>query len=102
MVREKKEPVSKTGVRSGWGKRNMFYVYVLRSLKDGSYYYGFTKELDSRLEAHNSGTAKYTKGHKPFVLLYSESFEYKKDALVRERFFNRSAAIIGYITKIIG
>jgi putative endonuclease len=38
-----------------------FYVYVLLSLKDGKFYTGFTRELDRRIEEHNSGMVYSTK-----------------------------------------
>jgi predicted GIY-YIG superfamily endonuclease len=32
-----------------------YYVYILRSLKDGNKYTGYTKDLSSRFEAHQNG-----------------------------------------------
>ncbi len=71
----------------------MFYAYVLRSLKDGSHYYGSTKDIGLRLKERNSGAATYTMRPKPFVLAYSESFESRKEAFARERFFK---SVSGY------
>jgi hypothetical protein len=39
-----------------------FYVYIIRSLKDNSYYKGFTENYERRLEEHNQGLSKYTAG----------------------------------------
>jgi putative endonuclease len=72
----------------------LFYAYILKSLRDGGYYYGSTDDLVERLKNHNSGKVKYTKGHKPYVLHYKESFETRKQSMVRERFFK---SIDGYI-----
>jgi len=33
----------------------MFYVYILKSEKDGKLYIGYTNDLKRRLEEHNSG-----------------------------------------------
>jgi len=33
----------------------MFYVYILKSEKDNNLYIGFSKDLKSRVEAHNLG-----------------------------------------------
>ncbi len=72
----------------------MFYAYILKSLKDSSFYYGSTKDLEARLKEHNSGKVKYAKGHKPYILHYKESFETRKEAMAREKFFK---SIDGYI-----
>jgi putative endonuclease len=65
----------------------MFYVYVLKSLKDSSYYYGSSSDLEERLKAHNGGKSKFTKGHRPYNLHYYETFMTRKEAMERERFF---------------
>ena len=61
-----------------------YYVYILQSEKDQSYYIGYTSNLEKRLEYHNSGRQRYTKYRKPFKLIYFEEFETKSDALKRE------------------
>ena len=62
----------------------MNYVYLLRCA-DGSLYCGWTTDLDARLKAHNSGKgAKYTRSRLPAELVYSESYEERRDALSRE------------------
>jgi len=66
----------------------MFFTYILKSLKDHTRYYGSTNNLEARIKIHNSGKEKYTRGHKPYKLLYYESFDTRKDAITRERFFN--------------
>ena len=72
----------------------MFYAYILKSLKDGGFYYGSSKDLEKRLKNHNSGKVKYTKGHKPYLLHYKELFETRREAMSREKFFK---SIDGYI-----
>ncbi len=72
----------------------MFYAYILKSLKDGGFYYGSSNDLEERLKNHNSGKVKYTKGHKPYLLHYKESFETRREAMSREKFFK---SIDGYI-----
>lgn len=62
----------------------MNYTYILEC-EDGSYYTGWTNDLQRRYEAHCSGTgAKYTKSHKPIRIAYYEEFEDKIDAMKRE------------------
>jgi putative endonuclease len=37
------------------------YVYVLRSLKDGEFYTGFSSDLKARLATHEAGQVPSTK-----------------------------------------
>ena len=62
----------------------MNYTYIL-TCADGTYYCGWTNDLDKRLKAHNQGKgAKYTKPRRPVVLSYYEEFETKQEAMSRE------------------
>ena len=72
----------------------MFYSYILKSLKDGKYYYGSTEDLDLRLAKHNKGDVRSTKGRRPLVLNYFEAFEARGEAFRREHFYK---SIEGYI-----
>jgi len=63
----------------------MFYVYKLKSLKDGTYYKGFTEDYKKRLEEHNSGLSRFTSGKLPWQLIYVEAHSTKKGALIREK-----------------
>jgi putative endonuclease len=65
----------------------MFYTYIIKSLNDGIFYYGFTSDLEKRLSYHNSGKSHFTKAHRPWVLHYFESYPTKSEALKRELFF---------------
>jgi putative endonuclease len=66
----------------------MYYIYVLRSLRTGKRYVGYTSKLpEQRLQEHNSGSNKFTSAHCPYSLIYYESLETKKDAIIREKFF---------------
>ncbi|MEJ2103873.1 MAG: GIY-YIG nuclease family protein [Ignavibacteriaceae bacterium] len=71
----------------------MFYSYILRSLKDGTYYYGSTENPEERIREHNAGKVKYTQGHLPYKLHFKEEFATRKEALARERFYK---SIEGY------
>lgn len=62
----------------------MNYTYIL-CCKDGSFYTGWTNDLEKRLKCHNDGTgAKYTKPRRPVTLVYYEAFETKEEAMRRE------------------
>ena len=65
----------------------MFFVYVLKSLKDNKRYIGMSSNLNRRLIEHNRGLVKSTRNRKPLELIYFEEFENKSDALKREKFF---------------
>jgi putative endonuclease len=38
----------------------MFYAYILKSFKDGRYYYGSSEDLEKRIAKHNNGQVKAT------------------------------------------
>lgn len=63
----------------------VYFVYMLEC-SDGSYYTGYTNDLDKRIQAHNSqkGGAKYTKTRRPVKLIYSESYDTQSEAMKRE------------------
>lgn len=62
----------------------MHYTYMLEC-KDGTYYIGYTNDLEKRIKAHNEGKgAKYTKGRGPVKLVYYEEYEDKNTAMRRE------------------
>ena len=63
-----------------------YWVYVLRSLKDGKKYTGYTKNLPSRFEAHQNGEVKSTKHRRPLELIYFEGCLNQLDALKREKY----------------
>jgi putative endonuclease len=64
----------------------MFYVYVLRSIKDRHYYTGFTPDLRKRFAAHNAGRVPSTQCRVPFELIYYEACRNRDDALHREKY----------------
>ena len=63
----------------------MWKVYILKSKKDFKYYIGSTSNLEERLAKHNSGGNISTKNRRPLVLVYSETYNTKTEALSRER-----------------
>jgi putative endonuclease len=62
-----------------------YYVYVLQCV-DGSYYTGYTQDLDNRVRLHMNGNgARYTRIHKPKRLVHSETYKTRSEAMKRER-----------------
>lgn len=69
----------------------MFYVYVLKSRKDGSSYIGFAPDLRARIKKHENGEVRSTKNTRPLLLVYYEAYRDKRDALYREKQLKRFA-----------
>jgi putative endonuclease len=62
-----------------------FYVYILLCA-DGSFYTGYTKNIDARTRLHVNGEgARYTKMHRPKRVAYVELFDSQAKAMKRER-----------------
>jgi len=62
-----------------------FYVYIVQC-KDGTYYTGYTSNLDQRVAMHNRGHgAKYSRGRGSVELVYVKEYRYYKNALHAER-----------------
>ena len=69
----------------------MYYVYVLKSKKDGSYYTGSTEDLKNRLTQHNQHNSRYTSTKVPYHLVWYGAFLDKKKALVFEKYLKSSS-----------
>ncbi len=62
----------------------MYFVYILKC-NDGTFYTGYTVDLEKRLAKHNQGKAsKYTRGRLPVEIVYTERFDSKSQAMQRE------------------
>lgn len=60
------------------------YTYMVEC-SDGSFYTGWTNDLEKRIKAHNEKRgAKYTRSRTPVRLVYYETFTEKQDAMRRE------------------
>jgi len=65
----------------------MFYVYVLKSIKNRKLYTGFSCDLRKRFNQHNSNEVSgYTKNKGPFKLIYYEACLNQTDARQREKY----------------
>ncbi|WP_424964245.1 GIY-YIG nuclease family protein [Ekhidna sp.] len=63
-----------------------YWVYMLRSEKDRSFYIGYTSNLENRVKKHQLGYSRYTRTKRPWKLVYFETFDLKSEAIKRERF----------------
>ncbi len=52
-----------------------WYIYILESLKDKSHYIGISSDPKRRLEEHNSGKSLYTKRKRPWIIIYTETYD---------------------------
>ena len=60
------------------------YTYILEC-SDGTYYTGWTNDIEKRLLSHNAGTGgKYTRVRRPVKLVYLETWDTKHEAMSRE------------------
>ena len=77
----------------------MYWMYILKSSKDGSYYIGSTGNLDLRVQRHNKGHGKYTRKKLPWDLVYKQEFATRSEAEKEERRIKnkKSKKIIEYL-----
>ena len=69
-----------------FGAVKMYWVYILKSKKDGRIYIGSSSDLKNRLAHHNSGKVRSTKSRRPFQLMYHEKYDSVTEARKRENF----------------
>ncbi len=78
----------------------MFFVYVLKSLKDQTTYIGSCEDLEKRVKEHNQGKTKSIKHKIPLELVYYEAYltktlarkreiELKKNSAAKEQLFRK-------------
>ena len=61
-----------------------YFVYILQSETDYTYYVGFTSNLEERVNEHNFGSTRYTSKKRPWKLVYQERFSTEREARKRE------------------
>lgn len=70
-------------------EKSEHYFYVVEC-KDGTYYAGYTNDLEKRIEKHNAGKgAKYVRGRTPVVLQIAKKYDTKSEALRAEYRFKQ-------------
>lgn len=61
-----------------------YYAYLLL-IENGSYYCGYTDDVEKRFQKHLSGKgAKYTRANKPLKIAWQMEFDTKSEALKAE------------------
>ena len=64
----------------------IFYVYLLESEIDKSWYIGCTQDIEIRIKQHNAGKTITTNKKKPWQIIYYEVSFNLYDALAREKY----------------
>ena len=68
-------------------RHSPYHVYMVRCA-DGTYYAGYTKDLEARVKLHNAGYGAKSlkwKGKLPVELVYAKGYRYYMRALEAER-----------------
>lgn len=68
-----------------------FFVYILYSHNHNRTYTGQTDNVESRITKHNSGRVKSTKAYKPWVLIHTDKFNSRAEAMKQEKWYKSSA-----------
>lgn len=64
----------------------LYFVYIVRCA-DGSFYVGYTNDLEKRTKQHNGllkGGAAYTRSRRPVTLVYTKPCETRSFAMKEE------------------
>jgi len=77
-----------------------YYVYILYSETSDQYYTGFTHDISTRLIKHNAGSTPSTRPGIPWKMIYSETFDIKHNAILKESEIKKRKSRI-YIEKLI-
>jgi len=67
----------------------VYYVYILKSSKSGTLYYGYTINIRKRFTEHNEGKSQYTKALTPWKLVWYCAFPTEKQAKDFELYINQ-------------
>ncbi len=80
----------------------MYYVYVIRSLKDKTFYIGYSNSIERRLKEHNRGKGRFTGKHTPWELIYYEAFQNELLAKHREKMLKETSRAWQELRKRLG
>jgi len=61
-----------------------YYTYILKSKIKDRYYIGSCSDLNKRIENHNLGHSRSTRGYIPWEIIYNEEYKTKTKAIKRE------------------
>ena len=82
-----------------------FYVYIVEC-RDGTYYTGYTPDIEKRIKLHNAGRgAKYTRDRRPVKLIWCKKYKQFKSAFLEEKRIKeltrkqKEGLVKGYVAK---
>ncbi len=79
----------------------MVTVYVIESLLDGTWYTGMALDPYVRLKEHNAGKNRFTKGHRPWKIIYLEQHVDWEAGRKREKYLKTYAGkkwLVGFLS----
>jgi putative endonuclease len=68
-----------------------YFVYVISSEVANKFYVGMSADPETRLIQHNAGHSQFTKGFRPWKLVYSEFAGSREDARKLEKYYKTGA-----------
>ena len=73
-------------MKNNFKREGTYFVYMVEC-SDGTYYTGYTNDLEKRIKEHNSSKrgAKYLRRKRPVKLVYAKEYKYYKRAVNKER-----------------
>jgi len=71
----------------------MYFVYLIQSQKDKSFYTGITENLEKRMNEHNHGLSTYSATKQPFELIWNCVFSNKHKAYAFEKYLKSGSGI---------
>ena len=80
----------------------MVTVYVIESLSDATWYTGMAINAAQRLQDHNCGKNRFTKGHMPWKIIFTEEFPDWETARIKEKYLKSAAGKIWLKKRIHG
>lgn len=84
------EPLTQLGEQSRLSRdrfwKIMAFLYIIKSIKDGSFYVGSSKNVEHRLIDHNiRSTNKYTTKKRPWKIVYTREYKTINEAIKEEK-----------------
>ena len=77
----------------------MFFLYILRSKKDGNLYIGSTNNLKRGIKEHNAGEVDSTRPRRPLALFYYEAYTDEEDARKLEKQLKINGRALGQLKR---
>ncbi len=80
----------------------MFKLYILYSKQIDKYYVGHTANIELRLQRHNEGSTRFTSQTNDWIIVYTETYNTKGEAMKRENEIKRKKSrkyIEGLVTQ---